>query len=110
MNARRVILMNLTVLAKVGEEQAEALLDQYAHELAEEPPGAPAAVPDLPDDSEDAGLFYRPTNGWDFINIAIPPEQAIADPRERELCRVFLLRALALLDATPVRPDEENTR
>jgi hypothetical protein len=68
-----------------------------------------AAIPNLPDGWENAGLFYRRANGWDFVNLAIPPEDMIADPRERELCRVFLVRALALLDAGPVRPDEEAT-
>lgn len=58
-----------------------------------------ANVPELPDDWENAGLFYRCTNGWDFKNLAIPPEDPITDPQEREKCRAFLLRALALLDA-----------
>jgi hypothetical protein len=67
------------------------------------------AIPDLPDDWENAGLFYRRANGWDFVNLAIPPEDVITDPRERELCRAFLMRALALLDAGPARPGEEPT-
>jgi len=65
-------------------------------------------IPDPPDDNN-IGLFYRASNGWDFINIAIPPEDTIADPREREMCRTLLVRALALLDASSVRPDEEPT-
>lgn len=68
----------------------------------------PSAVPDLPD-SDGIGLFYRASNGWDFINIAIPPEDTITDLREREMCRTLLVRALALLDAAPPRPDEEPT-
>jgi len=64
------------------------------------------AIPDLPDDWENAGLFYRHTNGWDFVNLAIPPEDVITDPRERELCRAFLLRALALLERGPVSSEE----
>jgi hypothetical protein len=68
-----------------------------------------AAIPDLPDDWENAGLFYRHANGWDYSNLAIPPEDTIPDPRERERCRVFLVRALALLDAGLVRPGEEPT-
>lgn len=67
----------------------------------------PPAIPDLPDGWENAGLFYRHTNGWDYANLAIPPEDGITDPRERELCRVFLVRALALLDAGPGRLDGE---
>ncbi|MGV9278067.1 DUF6221 family protein [Streptomyces griseosporeus] len=47
-----------------------------------------------------AGLFYRASNGWDYFNLAIPPEDAITDPHERELCRAMLLRALALLGAS----------
>ena len=65
-------------------------------------------IPDPPDD-DNIGLFYRASNGWDFINLAIPPEDTIADPREREMCRTLLVRALALLDASSVRPDEEPT-
>lgn len=60
-------------------------------------------VPDPPDDDK-IGLFYRASNGWDFVNLAIPPEDTITDPHERENCRTLLLRAPALLDA-----DEEPT-
>lgn len=67
-----------------------------------------SAIPDPPDDDK-VGLFYRASNGWDYANLAIPPEDAITDPRERELCRALLVRALALLDAGPVRPDEETS-
>jgi hypothetical protein len=68
-----------------------------------------AAIPDLPDDWQKAGLFYRAENGIDFFNLAIPPEDTITDPRERESCRAFLVRALALLDAGPV-PGEEPSK
>lgn len=67
-----------------------------------------SAIPEMPDDIK-AGLFYRASNGWDFVNLAIPPEDTIADPREREMCRTLLVRALALLDAGLARPDEEPT-
>ena len=68
----------------------------------------PPVIPDPPD-SDNIGLFYRASNGYDFINLAIPPETAITDPRERDMCRTLLVRALALLDAAPPRPDEEPT-
>lgn len=66
------------------------------------------AIPDPPDDIN-VGLFYRASNGWDFVNLAIPPEDTITDQREREMCRTLLVRALALLDAGPARPGEEPT-
>jgi len=56
------------------------------------------SIPDLPDETDKAGLFYRHSNGVDFINLAIDPHDTITDPQEREHCRTFLRRALALLD------------
>lgn len=57
-----------------------------------------SAIPEMPDDIK-VGLFYRASNGIDFLNVALDPHDKITDPHERENCRTLLLRALALLDA-----------
>jgi hypothetical protein len=56
-------------------------------------------IPELPDEADTAGLFYRHTDGWNYSNLAIDPHDTITDPQERAYCRALLLRALALLDA-----------
>ena len=53
-----------------------------------------APIPDLPDDWENAGLFYRATNGWEFINLAIPPEDVITTFNDVELEARLPLREL----------------
>jgi len=70
---------------------------------------APTAIPDLPEGYDKARLFYRHSNGFDVSDIAFTPGEVIADPVERALCRAFLERSLALLNAGPVRPGEEPT-